>query len=71
MQTVRFGSARYSVPRAYLGLQVEVSAGENQVIISSGEREIARHPLCPPGGASILDEHYAADRADPAGRSRP
>ena len=58
MQTVRFGSARYSVPRAYLGHKVEVSAGETQVVISSGEREIARHPLCPPGGASILDEHY-------------
>lgn len=68
MQTVRFGSARYSVPRAYLGLQVEVSAGENQVIISSGEREIARHPLCPPGGASILDEHYGGRPRRP---SRP
>lgn len=68
MQTVRFGSARYSVPRAYLGHQVEVSAGESQVIISSGEREVARHPLCPPGSASILDEHYGGRPRRP---SRP
>lgn len=68
MQTVRFGSARYSVPTAYVGHQVEVWVGESEVVVSAGEREIARHPLCAPGGASILDEHYGGTRARP---SRP
>ncbi len=68
MQTVRFGSARYSVPTAYVGHQVEVSVGESEVIVTAGEREIARHPLCPPADASILDEHYGGARVRP---SRP
>jgi len=68
MQTVRLGSARYAVPTAYVGHQVEVQAGESGVVISAGEREIARHPLTPPGGASILDEHYGGPRRGP---SRP
>jgi len=68
MQTVRFGSARYSVPTAYVGHKVEVSAGESEVVVVAGEHEIARHPLCPPGGASILDEHYGGARVRP---SRP
>ncbi len=69
MQTVRFGSARYSVPTAYVGHQVEVSVGESEVVITAGEREIARHPLTPPGGASILDEPTAAPGSGPGGRS--
>ncbi|HEX6547920.1 MAG TPA: IS21 family transposase [Candidatus Dormibacteraeota bacterium] len=68
MQTVRFGSARYSVPTAYVGHQVEVNVGEAEVVVIAGEREIARHPLCAPGGASILDEHYGGARGRP---SRP
>jgi hypothetical protein len=68
MQTVRFGSARYSVPTAYIGLSVEVSVGESEVVVTAGEREIARHPLSPPGGASIQDEHYGGARFRP---SRP
>ncbi len=65
MQTVRFGSARYSVPTAHVGHQVEVSVGDSEVVITAGEREIARHPLCAPGGASILDEHYGGSRGRP------
>jgi transposase len=68
MQTVRFGSARYSVPTAYVGHQVEVSVGDTEVVVTSGEREVARHPLCAPGTASILDEHYGGSRGRP---SRP
>lgn len=68
MQTVRFGSARYSVPTAYVGHQVEVNVGQSEVVVTAGEREVARHPLSAPGGASILDEHYGGSRARP---SRP
>ncbi len=68
MSTVRFGSARYSVPTDHVGHKVEVGVGESEVVISAGERELARHPLCPPGAASILDEHYGGARRRP---SRP
>jgi transposase len=65
LQTVRFGSARYSVPTEYLGHQVEVSVLDAEVVVRVGERELARHPLCPPGAASILDQHYGGPRLRP------
>jgi transposase len=65
MQTVRFGSARYSVPTEYVGRQVEISVGDAEVIVTAGEREVARHPLCAPGAASILDAHYGRSRGRP------
>jgi transposase len=68
MQTVRFGSARYSVPTENVGRQVEVSVGEAELVVTAGGREVARHPLCAPGAASILDEHYGGSRGRP---SRP
>lgn len=68
LQTVRFGSARYSVPTEYLGHQVEVSVLDDEVVVRVGERELARHPLCPPGAASILDQHYCGPRLRPTDR---
>lgn len=65
MQTVRFGSARYSVPTEYARHQVEVSVLDSEVVVTVGEREVTRHPLCPPGAASILDEHYGGPRQRP------
>ena len=58
LQTVRFGSARYSVPTAYVGVVVEIRAESSQVVIQRDGKEVARHPLMAPGEASILDEHY-------------
>ena len=49
LQTVRFGSACYSV-RA--GHWVEVGADDGVVVISEGQHEIARHPLVGPGEVS-------------------
>jgi transposase len=66
LQTVRFGAARYSVPSAYVGHRVEVGADEGTVVISEGQREIARHPLVGPGEVSIVDEHYPNHRRQPA-----
>ena len=70
LQTVRFGSARYSVPSVYVGHRVEVGAEEGTVVISQGEGEIARHPLVGPGEVSILDEHYPSHSRQPARRLR-
>jgi transposase len=66
LQTVRFGSARYSVPSAYVGHRVEVGAEDGVVVISEGPKEIARHSLVGPGEVSILDEHYPRHAHQPA-----
>jgi transposase len=63
-QTVRFGSVRYSVPKAFVGAEVFCSVhGEELVIVgrekeSGGLKEIARHELSTPGHPRICDEHY-------------
>jgi hypothetical protein len=58
LQTVRFASARYSLPSAWVGKQVEVSVDDDEVVIAYDGREIERHPLMAPGEISIQDEHY-------------
>lgn len=65
LSTVRFGSARYSVPSRLIGRRVEVIAGEREVIICCGEAEVCRHPLVAPGEVSIADEHYGSPRSKP------
>jgi len=71
LATVRFGSARYSVPHLYAGGFVEVAASDGEVVIRRGEEEIARHPLIAPGEASIRDEHYGGPRPGPRRAVRP
>jgi transposase len=68
LATVRFGSARYSVPARLVGLTVEVAADDREVRICQGEVEVARHRLVAPGEASITDDHYGGPRA---GGGRP
>ena len=57
-QTVRFGSARYSLPTGWVGKLVEISVVDHEVVLSNDGQEIARHPLMAPGEVSIKDEHY-------------
>jgi len=61
-QTIRFGSVRYSTPKAYVGSEVWCRVdGEELVIVartSLGLHEIARHALSTPGNPRIADEHY-------------
>jgi len=57
-QTIRFGSARYSLPTGWVGKLVEVSVVDHEVVLSDDGREIDRHPLMAPGEVSIKDEHY-------------
>jgi hypothetical protein len=66
LSTVRFGSARYSVPTELVGQDVEVLAGEGEVAIEHRGELVARHRLIAPGEASILDEHYGGPRRGPA-----
>lgn len=71
LATVRFGSARYSVPARLVGMTVEVAADDRQVVVCHGEVEVARHPLVAPGEASICDDHYGGPRGRPARAIRP
>jgi transposase len=71
LQTVRFSSGRYSVPTGYVGHRVEVTAVDDQVLISEDGREIARHPLVGPGEVSIIDEHYGGAVRRPTRAVRP
>ena len=56
--TVRFGSARYSVPWTLVGLNVELLVDGNDLRVLHRGAEVALHHLQPPGSASIQDEHY-------------
>ena len=61
-QTVRFGSVRYSLPKAWIGAEVWCRVqGDELVIVGRGPAglvEAARHELSTPGHPRILDEHY-------------
>jgi transposase len=71
LSTVRMGSARYSVPRELVGVDVMVVAADGQVLIERNEELVARHPLVAPGEVSIVDEHYGGPRRGPARAVRP
>lgn len=74
--TLRFGSARYSVPHQLVGERVWVRvAGEELVVTHAAEggaREVARHRLTTPGNPRIDPTHYPERASDPlAPRPRP
>ena len=71
LATVRFGSARYSVPARLVGARVEVAAEEQRVVIFHGDEPVATHPLVAPGEVSIVDDHYGGPRGAPARAVRP
>jgi transposase len=71
LATVRFGSARYSVPHALVGTEVTVTALEGAVLIRQGVTEVARHALVGPGEVAIRDEHYGEARPRPSRAIRP
>lgn len=71
LSTVRFGSARYSVPRELIGRSLEVIASEGEVLIEAEGRLVARHLLVAPGEVSITDDHYGGPRRSPARGIRP
>jgi transposase len=71
LSTVRIGSARYSVPRELVGVDVIVIAADGEVLIERDDQLIARHPLVAPGEVSIIDEHYGGPRRGPSRAARP
>jgi transposase len=58
LATVRFASARYSVPHRLIAQTVEVAAGDRELTVLHRGVPVAHHPLLGPGGVSVQDEHY-------------
>ena len=71
LSTVRFGSARYSVPVRLKGSLVEIMAQEASVLILHEGQEVTRHPLKAPGEVSINDSDYGHESKRPARAIRP
>ncbi len=58
LATIRFCSARYSVPHRLVGQVVQVGASDRDVVITYEGVAVALHTLLAPGEASITDTHY-------------
>jgi Integrase core domain len=71
LNTIRFGSARYSVPRALVGQTVLVRAHEGAVIIEQHSQEVTRHRPVAPGEVALHDAHYGGPAKRPARAVRP
>ena len=71
LRTVRFGSARYSVPGAFIGTRVELVVEGSELLVRAAGSEIARHRLVGPGEMSLLDAHYGRAAAAPVRAIRP
>jgi transposase len=71
MRTVRFASARYSVPGAFIGRRVDVAVNGGELAILQAGIEIARHHLVGPGEVSLVDAHYGRPARPPVRAIRP
>jgi hypothetical protein len=71
LRTVRFRSARYSVPGAFIGRKVELRVEGPELVIGHRGAEIARHRLVGPGELSLIDAHYGGPARRPARAVRP
>ena len=71
LSCVRFGSARYSVPSAHVGGDVELRVRDGVITMMVGETIIAEHLVVSPGETSIIDDHYGGPRPSPARAVRP
>jgi transposase len=71
LRTVRYGSARYSVPGAFIGRRVDLLVTAGELVVSDGGAEVARHRLVGPGELSLHDAHYPGRAAGPARAVRP
>ncbi len=71
LSTVRFGAARYSVPKELVGRSVEVVATDGRIQVHHRGELVASHPLVAPGECSIADEHYGGPRRGPTRGVRP
>ena len=71
LRTVRFRSARYSVPGSVIGERVELRVEGPELVIAHRGPEIARHRLVGPGELSLDDAHYGGPARKPARALRP
>ena len=71
LRTIRFGSARYSVPGALIGRKVEVHLEGPGLVIRDRDTEVAQHRLVGPGEMSLDDAHYGGPARRPARALRP
>ena len=71
LRTVRFGSARYSVPGAFIGRKVGIIVEGPELVIRCDDAEIARHRLVAPGESALDDAHYGGPARKPARALRP
>lgn len=71
LRTVRYGSARYSVPGSYVGRRVELVVAGGELLVRADGAEIARHRLVGPGEMSLDDAHYPGRTRQPARAIRP
>ena len=71
LRTVRFRSARYSVPGLFIGRRVEVRLEGPELVIAHRDTEIARHRLVGPGELSLDDAHYGGPARRPTRALRP
>lgn len=71
LATVRIGSARYSVPHLLRGQHVDVTTVDDQIQVWHQGEIVAQHRLVPPGGTSIVDEHYDRPARKPSRAVRP
>lgn len=71
LRTVRFGSARYSVPGTVIGRRVEVVIDGPELVVRHAGSEIARHRLVGPGEMSLVDDHYGRPAQKPSRAVRP
>ena len=71
LRTVRYGSARYSVPGAFIGKRLGLVVSGGEVVITDRGTEIARHRLVGPGELSLDDAHYGGPARAPVRAIRP
>ena len=71
LSTVRFGSARYSVPAALRAQRVDLAVTGSELAISQRGTLVARHRLVGPGELSLDDVHYGRTARRPARAVRP
>jgi hypothetical protein len=69
--TVRFASARYSVPHRLVGETVELAASDRALTVLFEGLPMAHHPLLGPGECSIEDAHYPSPPPSGARPLRP
>ena len=71
LRTVRFRSARYSVPGSVIGERVELHVEGPELVIAHRSSVIARHRLVGPGEMSLIDAHYGGPARRPSRALRP